>query len=282
MLSLKKDTVFSMDKISVITVCYNESSKICLTLESVMSQTYGSVEYIVKDGDSQDDTNGLIQAYIGKSICRDVKHIIRKDEGIYDAMNQALAYCTGDWVIFMNAGDCFLDERVLENIFQNLSYDDAAVIYGDVLVEDISGISLWKAEMSKLPYRMPFSHQACFMRRQLIQKLKFDQQYKIAADFEMILRCHEQRIRFCYCGQTIAKFMLDGVSSTDYLRKEKDHYSVLANHHLIGTREKWIYVVRIILAYVKNIISVCVPKSMQIIFRKFYLYRIKKYLPVSK
>ena len=90
-------------KISVVTICYNSKLFIEKTILSVINQSYEDVEYIVVDGGSTDGTLDVIHKYSN----RITKWISEKDEGIYNAMNKALDIITGDWVIFMNSGDCF-------------------------------------------------------------------------------------------------------------------------------------------------------------------------------
>ena len=90
-------------KISVVTICYNSKLFIEKTILSVINQSYEDLEYIVVDGGSTDGTLDVIHKYSN----RITKWISEKDEGIYNAMNKALDIITGDWVIFMNSGDCF-------------------------------------------------------------------------------------------------------------------------------------------------------------------------------
>lgn len=122
-------------KISVVTICYNSKLFIEKTILSVINQSYEDLEYIVVDGGSTDGTLDVIHKYSN----RITKWISEKDEGIYNAMNKALDIITGDWVIFMNSGDCFYRYDVLSNI-DFLKYSEASccgVIYGN-------GISLYR------------------------------------------------------------------------------------------------------------------------------------------
>ena len=100
---------------SIITVCYNEISYIKKTLDSIIRQTSNNYELIVVDGGSTDGTKEVIQQY--------EKHIAwwcsEPDKGIYNAMNKGVSHATGEYVIFMNAGDWFYDDRVLEHVYKS-------------------------------------------------------------------------------------------------------------------------------------------------------------------
>ena len=92
------------DLISIITICFNAEQNIAKTMESVLNQTYHNIEYIIKDGKSLDRTNEIIEQYKEKFEKKGIRflHIIQEDQGIYDAMNQAINSITGQYVIYMN------------------------------------------------------------------------------------------------------------------------------------------------------------------------------------
>lgn len=124
--------------ISVITVCYNAVANIEETMLSVLNQRYDKVEYIVIDGGSKDGTLDVIKKYANKL----AYWISEPDKGIYDAMNKGIAKATGDWINFMNAGDKFINEEVLNKSFVSRYSDDVDILYGDV-ISNISLGSVW-------------------------------------------------------------------------------------------------------------------------------------------
>lgn len=120
-------TMIEKPLVTVITVCYNAVSLIEKTICSVLAQQYEHIEYIVVDGGSTDGTIEIIRKYEAH-----ISHwITEQDEGIYDAMNKGVTMATGEWCIFLNAGDTFAADDVLNRVFQVPR--EADVIYGDVV-----------------------------------------------------------------------------------------------------------------------------------------------------
>lgn len=114
-------------KISVVTVCYNAINDIEKTILSVINQTYSNIEYIIIDGGSTDGTMDIVNKYKDK-----IDVIVSEpDKGIYDAMNKGIDRATGDWINFMNAGDCFFNNVALENVFpRNYESVNFDILYG--------------------------------------------------------------------------------------------------------------------------------------------------------
>jgi len=173
---------------SIIVVCLNPGEKLNQTLDSILLQTYGDYEIIVKDGGSRD---GSIETM------RQNSHIClytRKDTGIYDAMNQAVAYAKGDFVIFMNCGDVFHHDTVLEEAARKIRQHgtkENLVVYGDtysakndVMISSAPQITGFTC------YRNIPCHQSCFYATKLCQDKPYDATYRIRADYEHFLWCY--------------------------------------------------------------------------------------------
>lgn len=268
-----------MNRISVVTICYNEEKNIESTIASVLSQTYKNIEYIIKDGDSSDSTNLIIESMVSRHIDTgiEVRHIVAKDRGIYDAMNQALDMCTGDWVIFINSGDSFYGVDTLERIFgDNRKYEED-IVYGDVVTRDFSGSSIWSGNMEKLPFAMPFSHQACLVKRSVIADARFDTKYRIAADYKMILSFYKNGCSFTNANEIIAVYNLEGVSSTNYVKKVQEQYGVIRELGYINFACGLKYPLRILEAVIKGILDKYLPKDVQAKLRNVYKYKVKGY-----
>ncbi|RYE13895.1 MAG: glycosyltransferase, partial [Sphingobacteriales bacterium] len=174
--------------LTVITVVYNNVQDIERTMLSVLSQTYKAIEYIIIDGVSTDGTLNVIKKYED----RVSKVISEKDKGIYDAMNKGLALVTGDYVIFMNSGDEFYSVDTVEAVFA--ASPDADIYYGETEMVNSKGESLGQRR-HKTPanftwrsfkYGMSISHQAIYIKRNLLQP--YSNEYQLSADIDWILQ----------------------------------------------------------------------------------------------
>lgn len=202
-------------RVSVITVCYNAAALIEETICSVISQTYDNLEYIVIDGASTDGTVSLIEKHLDKISL----FITEKDGGIYDAMNKGIAASTGDWVIFRNAGDPFVDERVLERFFDHPIPVDVAVLYGDCIYRNSWGYFREKPALALHGYSvgMPVLHPAAFVRGDIQRSMKFDVTYRSSADYDFMKRCLDKGYKFKYSDIPVAYFELGGFASRNYI-----------------------------------------------------------------
>ncbi len=218
-------------KISVITVCYNAARTIERTIHSVIEQGYPNLEYVLVDGGSTDNTIEIISKYKDKIN----SFISEPDNGIYDAMNKGLFMATGEWVVFLNADDVFLDgalHHVAEAILQN----PEAIIGEAYTTENLAG----KMRIRRLTpvvtaqtvyYGQPFCHQALFLRRSVYQKLGgFDTSYRIVADYDYTLRLFEYKFRYHILEQPLVLFTTEGLSSTNQLLSITEAARCLLRH----------------------------------------------------
>ena len=128
--------------VSVITVCFNAARDLQKTIESVRKQSYNNIEYVIVDGGSQDGSRELIAAS-GDVVS---KWVSRSDKGLYYAMNDGLDMASGEYVLFLNAGDVFFECSTLEKIF-SLSPSDMDIYYGDTMICDSSGKSVGRRSL---------------------------------------------------------------------------------------------------------------------------------------
>lgn len=151
-------------KISVITVVYNDKEGLEKTIQSVLSQTYDNIEYIIVDGGSTDGSVDIIKKYQN----RIGKWISEPDEGIYDAMNKGVGLSSGEWLNFMNAGDVFCDNKVLDCIFEKNMPEYIQFIYSDYWLEGADK----KEKFLRIANRDigTILHQSSIYRKQLHEK----------------------------------------------------------------------------------------------------------------
>ena len=241
-------------KVSIITVVFNGENIIEKTMQSVLTQTYPNIEYIIVDGKSTDNTLQIIEKYKEKISVL----ISEKDNGLYDAMNKGLAVATGDYVWFMNGGDQINDFDVLTNVFaQNIESD---IFYSDTNLIDEEGKYL--SLLSEIGHNnapdnltpksmqrgMVVCHQSFIAKRNITSP--FNLKYKISADIDWVIKClkrskQNHKLNFC-----LSKFMTGGVSSKNRWRAVRERF-VLFNEHF-GTARNLYNHIFVLLRIVKK------------------------------
>lgn len=223
-----------MPIISVITVVYNGEKILENTILSVVNQTYPKVEYIVIDGQSKDKTVSIIQRYNNQI----AKWISEPDKGLYDAMNKGLKMATGDFVLFMNAGDEFRDTNVLEQVFSK--YDaETDVLYGEVMMVDENRQAIGtRTEITtrKLPKKLTWKsmklgmvvcHQAFIPRRELCPQYI---ENNLSADIDWVIKILKKSKKNINTEVIIADFLVGGVSKQRHRESLNNRYTVLQHH----------------------------------------------------
>ena len=165
-------------KYSIIVVTYNNAEGLTRTLESIRLLDYNEKETIVIDGASKDNTQEILSA--NEDII--TVAVSEKDSGIYNAMNKGIKYITGDYIVFMNAGDCFAHRTVLSLVN---NYE------GDILMggETYGGeVRMMKEQLSLYDVlSIGLNHQAVYYRKEILQKYGFDESYKLIADLKSVV-----------------------------------------------------------------------------------------------
>lgn len=201
---------------SIITINYNNREGLEKTIASVVSQTYSNYEFIIIDGGSTDGVGDTIKSY--------EKHISfwcsEKDKGIYDAQNKGIAKATGDFLIFMNSGDCFADKDVLEKAIRFINYHKGYnVYYGNTNLVEENGVKRFLAPPKLLDLNFFFfatlNHQSCFIHRSLFAKYGvYNLDYKIGADYEFFLKLFlNEPQSFIYINELICDYENYGTSA---------------------------------------------------------------------
>ena len=227
-------------RISIISSCYNSELTITETLNSIELQTYDDIELIIVDGNSKDNTLNIIQNFKEKFL--NIKIISENDNGVYDALNKGIELASGDIIGFLHSDDIFKSNTVLSDIVLIFKNNDVDGVYGDlqyVKSTDINNvIRNWKSrkfypEMIKNAWMPP--HPTLFLRKEVYEKHGyFDTSYKIAADYEFILRIFkDQFLKFEYLPKTITTMRLGGISNgslRNIALKVKEDYRAMRKH----------------------------------------------------
>lgn len=154
-----------MQKISVITICYNAVKVIEKTMRSVLNQSYLNLEYVIVDGGSKDGTQDVIRKIAGEYPNRDIIIISEPDKGIYDAMNKGIKASSGEWLNMMNAGDCFANNDVFKDIFANEIPMNKTVLFSGYYTRNKNGEKIFR-DMDMIN-RPCFNHQSVIYRKKL-------------------------------------------------------------------------------------------------------------------
>ncbi|MGL4364822.1 MAG: glycosyltransferase family 2 protein [Bacteroidales bacterium] len=237
--------------ISIITTTYNSYHTLSDTIESILSQTYNNIEYIIVDGASNDGTIQLIKDLENRVKCLkdyrefSFKYISEPDKGIYDAMNKGIKMATGDVVGILNSDDFFSSNDILQNIANAFNNQEIDVVYGDV--HFVSPANLKKCvryysskifHSSLMRFGFMPAHPSCYIKREWFNKITpYKTNYQIAADFEFLLRLIVvEKSVLLYLPIDMVTMRLGG-ASTNGLQS----YVTIMKEHLQALRENKIY-----------------------------------------
>ena len=205
-------------KISIITSVYNNQETIKDAIESVLGQTYKNVEYVIVDGGSSDDTVSIVKSY-GDKIS---KFVSEKDKGIYDGLNKGVKLATGDVVAFLHSDDRYASFTILEDVAKAFQSDENLDgVYGDLVYTPKSDTSkvlrYWKSkdfDKTLLAKGWMPAHPTLFLKREVYEKFGgFDLSFKIAGDYDFMLRVLSAGIKVKYIPEVLYKMRVGGESN---------------------------------------------------------------------
>jgi glycosyltransferase involved in cell wall biosynthesis len=198
-------------KVTVVTVCYNAGAALLDTIQSVAAQSYQNLEYIVVDGASTDQTADILKENGGKI----TRIISEPDQGIYDAMNKAMDIATGEYTIYMNAGDVFYSSDTVKEVFAN-KVDGFDLVYG-ARMYSASGEEPIYQEARPLEtafLRMPYCHQSLFLKTSVLREFRFNLTYRFAADYDQSVRLFVAGKSHLQLSQPVCIFAAGGASES--------------------------------------------------------------------
>lgn len=246
-------------RVSVITVCYNCESILKDTCMSVLSQTYNDFEYVIVDGASNDGTGKIIEEVRNIALEKNIPFqvVSEKDKGVYDAMNKGAHLAEGEYILYMNAGDRFYSEDALAELCIGMQ-DGVDVLYGDTKMVFRWGKIINRPNVPTIEDPMPFIHQSCLTRRELILQHPFDLGYKIIADHNLFYQLKVKNSTFKYVPTIMSEYdARGGISAENPYRQYIEHAKI----H--GYDKQWWYPLR----------------RMYYMIRFAFQMRIKKMLP---
>ena len=220
---------------SIITVCRNAEATIEDTIQSVITQTYHRVEYIVIDGASTDRTLQIIERYAHRISCL----VSEPDSGLYDAMNKGLHLATGDYVCFLNAGDSLHEDDTLQLMVRSLAglHELPDVIYGQTALVNAEGHFLRMRRLQapqRLSWRsfrwgMLVCHQSFYARRTLAPA--YDLRYRYSSDFDWCIRVMRQARTLHYTGLTLTDYLSEGLTTAHQKASLRERFRIMRHHY---------------------------------------------------
>jgi glycosyltransferase involved in cell wall biosynthesis len=211
-------------KVSIITVCFNSAKTIRDTIESVLSQDFTNVEYIIIDGGSTDQTIDIISEYRSQ-----ITHFISQaDRGIYDAMNKGIAIATGDVVGILNSDDVYMSTSTVSELMGVMIEQKTDSIFADLMVVDAETMKIVlryydssKFSPNKFRFGWMPAHPSFFVKRWVYDLVgQFSLDYQISADYEMLIRMlYVKKISYAYLSKPVVKMRTGGTSSASISRK---------------------------------------------------------------
>ncbi|MGI9651845.1 glycosyltransferase family 2 protein [Chryseobacterium sp. RLHN22] len=220
-------------KISIITVCWNSEKYLKTAIESVLNQTYKNIEYIIIDGGSSDKTLDIIKNYEPLFKGR-MKWVSEKDNGIYDAMNKGINLTSGDIIGLLNSDDFYISNNALEKISNAFIRENVDSVYADlyyVKETDTDKILRRWITGKKRPFTSGWhpAHPTFFVKKEIYSKFgNFNVYYKIAADFEIMLRFLEKySVSTYYIKEFLIKMRLGGKSNENFKNIKKGKNEIM-------------------------------------------------------
>lgn len=233
-------------KISIITATYNSVATIVSCMESVLQQTYPNIEYVIIDGQSTDNTLEMAQHIKSKSPQANIVIQSEADKGIYDALNKGIALATGDVIGFVHSDDMLANPNTIQNIVNTFNSQNVDGVYGDLQYVTQTNtdkvIRHWQSQNFKSSLLkkgwMP-AHPTLFLKRDVYaQQGNFNLKYKIAADYDFILRIFKTPdYTFGYLPEVITKMRAGGASNRslkNIIIKSKEDYKAVTSNKVGG------------------------------------------------
>lgn len=221
-------------KFSIITVTYNAESVLEDTIQSVITQTYKNVEYIIVDGGSKDHTLDIIHKY------REHIHTLvsEPDKGLYDAMNKGISLATGDYLCFLNAGDALHEDDTLFQMVHTLTgHELPDVIYGETAIVDEEGHFLRMRRLSapeeltwkSFKHGMLVCHQAFFARRDQVEP--YDLAYRFSADFDWCIRVMKKSRVLHNTHLVLIDYLNEGMTTRNHKASLRERFHIMCHHY---------------------------------------------------
>ena len=238
-----------MIKFTIVTCTFNAEHELQRTLDSVFRQSYADVEHLILDGLSHDRSVEMAQTYKQRSDEARTGHEVvvcsERDSGLYDAMNKGIAKATGDYIVFLNAGDTFPSEATLEHIAHSIGDGEAlpGVIYGDTDIVNDEGRFLRHRRLqppAKLTWRsfrngMLVCHQAFYALTTLAKDNPYNLNYRFSADVDWCIRvmkeAERQHLTLKNVDEVVVNYLDGGMTEKNHRASLRERFSIMRRHY---------------------------------------------------
>lgn len=243
-------------KFSIITITFNSARYLAETMESVLSQDYVDLEYILVDGGSTDGTLDIIRRYADKD--KRLRWISEPDKGIADAFNKGLALARGELVGILNSDDTYCPGALRKVADTCSAHPDCDVFHGDMMrYEGDTPLFLLKATdvAANIWHEMPVNHPATFVTRRAYDKVGgFDVHLRYAMDYDLVLRLYRDGCSFRYIPAPLAAMRYGGASDTKYVHARREVYAVTVREGYPRTRACFWFAYKVGMGAMKNLL----------------------------
>ncbi len=235
--------------ITIATVTYNAEATLERTLESVAQQDYARIEHLIIDGCSTDHTLSLVGRYVEQNQARhNIRLICEPDNGLYDAMNKALLNATGEYIVFLNAGDRLHSTDTISAIARQTGWVKGdhrhpAILYGDTHLVDAEGNFLRRRRLTppeELKFKsfldgMRVCHQSFYVRTDLAKQEPYDLHYRFSADFDwcirLILLATKRRLRIVNTQLVLTDYLNEGMTTRNHRASLMERLHIMAHYY---------------------------------------------------
>lgn len=236
-------------KITVVTATYNAAPVVERTLRSVLEQDHPEVEHLIIDGSSKDDTMKIVARYADEATRAYIRHEViatsEPDSGLYDAMNKGIRRATGQYIVFLNAGDMFADAHVLSDIARRAEASNRlpGVIYGETDIVDDEGEFVSHRRLAapeKLNWRsfkkgMLVCHQSFYANMDLARREPYDLQYRYSADVDWCIRimkrAEQEGLPLLNMHRVLTHYLAGGMSIKNHRASLKERFRIMRKHY---------------------------------------------------
>lgn len=225
-----------MQKFTIITCTYNAAATLERTIRSVDTQTYPCIEHLIIDGASKDGTLEIA------ATSKRARVISEPDKGLYDAMNKGIRMATGDYIIFLNAGDKFHTDDTLEKVSAMIK-DNPDVIYGETALVDNDG-EFKRMRRLQAPENLSWKsfkkgmlvcHQSFWVKRELAARTPYDLTYRYSADIDWCIRIMKQSTVLFNTHETLIDYLEEGMTTKNRKASLEERFRIMCCHYGIAS-----------------------------------------------